>query len=99
MTFFEYVPPLEQRVLSDGGEDFIKGIVHFRNRLMRPTPMRIARLYKIGDKRIQNVARALENAGYVTLEYSGPSEVKDIKLTSKGERCACEMGLNMGMMV
>lgn len=99
MTFFEHVPPLEQRALEDGGKDFIKGVVHFRNRLMRPTPMRIARLYKMGDTRIQDVARALENAGYVELKYSGPTSVKDVVLTHKGERCAFEMGLDMGMMV
>lgn len=99
MTFFEFIPPLEQRALEDGGSDFLAGVVHFRNRLIAPTPMRIGRLQGMTDKRIQDVARALENAGYIDLEYSGPTAVKNIRLTHKGERCAFEMGLDMEMAV
>ena len=95
---FEQIPPLDQRALEDGGTEFLAGVVHFRNRLLTPTPMKIARMRGMSDTRIQSIGRALENAGYVELEYIGPASVKNIKLTPKGERCAQELGLDVGMM-
>lgn len=96
-TFFVQVPSLEERAMCEHGKKFLEGVCYFRRGMLDPTPMRISRRHKCSERKIHDIARTLENAGYVDLHYAGPTVVRRIKLTEKGKQYARENGLDIGM--
>jgi len=96
---FEQIAAIEDRALDEDGQRFLKAVLQFRKMHIPPTPMRITRKERMSDRRIQEVARALENAGFVTLTFKGINEVKDINLTSKGVAKLIELGDDVPMVM
>lgn len=96
---FDKVPAIEDRALDEDGQRFLKAVLQFRKMHIPPTPMRIMRKERMSDKRVQDVARALENAGFVALTFRGLNEVRDINLTSKGVAKLIELGADVPMVM
>jgi len=96
---FVQVPALEDRALDEDGRQFLLAVLKFRKMHIPPTPVRVMRKAKMSDKRVQDVARMLENAGFVTLTMKGTAEVKDIQLTSKGMAKLIELGADVPMVM
>lgn len=96
---FEQIAAIEDRALDEDGQRFLKAVLKFRKMHIPPTPMRITRKERMSDRRVQEVARMLENAGFVMLTMKGTAEVKDIQLTSKGIAKLIELGADVPMVM
>lgn len=93
MTFFEDVPPIEERALQGMGLTMLREMIAMQNRLIAPSPAKIARKLKWEGCKSADVAHQLENAGLVDLTYSGPHNIQGMHLTYKGREVAKERGL------
>jgi Mn-dependent DtxR family transcriptional regulator len=95
MTFFEELPPIEDRALDGNGREMFTEMIAMQLRLMSPSPAKIARKLKWNGSKGAEVAYQLENAGLVNLTYNGPHNVHAMHLTHKGREVARDMGLDL----
>jgi len=95
MTFFEELPPIEDRALEGNGREMFVEMIEMQRRLVTPSPAKICRKLKWYGNKGAEVAYQLENAGLVNLTYNGPHNVHAMHLTYKGREVARDMGLDL----
>ncbi len=95
MTFFEELPPIEERALQGMGLTMLREMIAMQSRLIAPSPAKIARKLQWGVCRSADVAYQLENAGLVDLTYNGPHNIQGMRLTYKGREAVKDMGLKL----